>query len=66
MDITAPVTPPEDNKKRKRRKRGSPMLRLFGFLFAVGMILFVAASAVLAYVLWWVSKDLPDYESLAK
>ncbi|MGI9383684.1 MAG: penicillin-binding protein 1A [Methyloligellaceae bacterium] len=30
------------------------------------MILFVAASAVVAYVLWHVSKDLPDYEVLAK
>ena len=65
MDITAPVTPPEQQKKR-RRKRGSPMLRFFGFLFAIGMILFVAASAVVAYVLWYVSKDLPDYEVLAK
>jgi len=65
MDITAPVTPPEQQKKR-RRKRGSPMLRFFGFLFAIGMILFVAASVVVAYVLWYVSKDLPDYEVLAK
>lgn len=65
MDITAPVKPPED-KKRRRRSRGSPMLRLLGFLFAAGMILFVAASAVVGYILWHVSKDLPDYEVLAK
>ncbi len=42
------------------------MLRFLGFLFAAGMILFVAASAVVAYILWYASKDLPDYEVLAK
>ncbi|MDA7948602.1 MAG: penicillin-binding protein 1A [Hyphomicrobiaceae bacterium] len=30
------------------------------------MILFVAASAAVAFLLWHVSKDLPDYEVLAK
>jgi len=42
------------------------MLRFLGFLFAAGMIMFLAASAVVAYVLWYISKDLPDYEVLAK
>lgn len=64
MDITAPIKPPEQTKRRKRR--GNPLLRFFGFMFAVGMILFVATSAVVAYVLWHISKDLPDYEVLAK
>lgn len=63
MDITAPIKPPEDRKRR--RWRGSLMLRFIGFLFAAGMILFVAASAVVAFVLWSVSKELPDYEVLA-
>jgi len=63
MDITAPIKPPE---KAKRRRRRNPVLRLLGYLFAVGMIVFVAASAGGAYLLWRVSKDLPDYEVLAK
>lgn len=63
MDITAPIKPPE---QRKRRRRGSLMLRFLGFLFAAGMIVFVAASAVVGYILWDISKDLPDYEVLAK
>lgn len=42
------------------------MLRFLGFLFAAGMIVFVAASAVVGYILWDISKDLPDYEVLAK
>lgn len=63
MDITAPIKPPA---QQRRRRRGSPMLRFLGFLFAAGMIVFVAASGAVAYVLWYVSKDLPDYEVLAK
>jgi penicillin-binding protein 1A len=62
MDITAPIKPPEE----KRRRRRNPVLRLIGYLFAVGMILFVAGSVGVAFLLWRVSKDLPDYEVLAK
>jgi penicillin-binding protein 1A len=63
MDITAPIKPPE--QKKKRRWRGGFMLRFLGFAFAAGMILFVAASGVVAFILWSVSKELPDYEVLA-
>ncbi len=63
MDITAPIKPPEQKRRRRRR---NPVLRLIGYLFAVGMILFVAASVGVAFLLWQVSKDLPDYEVLAK
>jgi penicillin-binding protein 1A len=62
MDITAPIKPPE----QKRRRRRNPVLRLLGYLFAVGMILFVAASASVAFLLWHIAKDLPEYEVLAK
>jgi penicillin-binding protein 1A len=41
------------------------MLRLFGFLFTAGVIVFLAVSAGVAYVLWTYSQDLPDYEALA-
>ena len=63
MDITSVIKPPEQKKRRRRR---NPVLRLIGYLFAVGMILFVAASVGVAFLLWRVSKDLPDYEVLAK
>ena len=63
MDITAPIKPPEEPKKRRRR---NPVLRLLGYLFAVGMILFVVGSAGVAYILWSVSKELPNYDVLAK
>jgi penicillin-binding protein 1A len=35
-------------------------------MFAAGMIVFVAVAAAAAFILWKVSKDLPDYEVLAK
>ena len=60
MDITAPNKPP-----KVRRRRGF-LLRLFGFMFAASMIVFVAVAAAAAFMLWKVSKDLPDYEVLAK
>src|SRR5262245_45728646 len=63
MDITAPIQPPE---QKRRRRRGGFLLRFFGFMFAASMIVFVAAAAAAAFVLWKASKDLPDYEVLAK
>ena len=63
MDISAPIQPPE---QRRRRRRGGFLLRFFGFLFAASMIVFVVAAGAAAFVLWKVSKDLPDYEVLAK
>ncbi len=63
MDITQPIKPPE---QKRRRRRGGFLLRFFGFMFAAGMIVFVAVAAVAAFVLWKTSKDLPDYEVLAK
>ncbi|HUW74050.1 MAG TPA: penicillin-binding protein 1A [Methyloceanibacter sp.] len=63
MDITAPVKPPE---QRRRRKRGGFFLRFMGFMFAASMILFIAVAGAVAFVLWKVSQELPDYEVLAK
>ena len=63
MDLTAPVRPTEP---KRRRRRGGLLLRFFGFIFAAGMIVFVAAAGAAAFVLWKVSQDLPDYEVLAK
>jgi penicillin-binding protein 1A len=40
------------------------MVRFFGFLFAASFVLFLAGMGVVGYVLWNVSKDLPDYAQL--
>ncbi len=41
------------------------MLRFLGWLFTVGFMLFVGVAVGLAYVIYDVSKDLPDYRQLA-
>ncbi len=56
--------PPQPVKKPKRRP--SRLLRFMGFMFATGIIVFLAGSAIGGYLLWNVSRDLPDYDSLAK
>ncbi len=61
MDITAPVKSPE-GQPRKR----SILLRLLGYAFAAGLALFVVAAGAVGFLLWNASKDLPDYEALAK
>ena len=40
------------------------VLRLFGWLFAAGAIVFVVGAAVVAGVLWHYSRDLPDSAQL--
>jgi penicillin-binding protein 1A len=40
------------------------ILRLLGFLFTVGTILFVVGVAAVSGLLWHYSKDLPDYSQL--
>jgi len=42
------------------------MLRFLGWLFGVCFMLFCAAAVGVAYVIWDVSKDLPDYKQLAQ
>ncbi len=61
----APILPPPI-KPRKRRRRRSWLLNLLGFAFASGVVLFLAASAVVGFIVWQASRDLPDYESLAR
>ena len=63
--MRAPVLPPPAEPKRKRKRR-SWILRLLGFVFASGVVVFLGVSAVAGYMIWKVSHDLPDYESLAK
>ncbi len=42
------------------------ILRLIGYLFAAGVFLTLVVAAAVAYAVWSVSQDLPDYEILAK
>src|SRR5256886_12922191 len=40
------------------------LLRFFGWIFAVGTVLFLVAIAGAAGLFWHFSKDLPDYSQL--
>jgi penicillin-binding protein 1A len=60
-----PILPPPPAPKKKRKRR-SWLLGLLGFGFASGVVMFLAASAVAGFFFWKASRDLPDYESLAK
>src|SRR6202167_99469 len=40
------------------------VLRLLGFLFAAGTIVFIAGIAAVAGLMWHYSRDLPDYSQL--
>ena len=41
------------------------ILRFFGFVFALGAIVFVLGAGGLGFVVWKYSQDLPDYTQLA-
>src|SRR6195256_6959411 len=59
-----PILPPPAASRRRRRR--SWLLSLLGFGFASGVVMFLAAAAVVGFFVWKASKDLPDYESLSK
>src|SRR5215467_13212227 len=58
MDITAP--------KWAHKVRRNWFVRFLGFVCAAGLVGFLAAASAAGFILWKVSKDLPDYEVLAK
>ncbi len=60
MRINLSVKPPA---KKKRRRNW--LLSFLGFAFTAGVFVFLAAAGGVAYVLWDVSKELPDYEKLS-
>ncbi len=41
------------------------MLKFFGWLFAAGFMVVVGVAAAALYIIWDVSRDLPDYKQLA-
>ena len=59
-----PILPPPVAPRKRRRR--SWLLGLLGFGFASGVVMFVAAAGVVGFFVWKASRDLPDYESLAK
>jgi penicillin-binding protein 1A len=61
-----PLPPPHYEPRRKVRRRKSLLLGFLGWSFAAFVVLFLVGSAGAGYVLWKASKDLPDYESLAR
>ena len=58
------VLPPKPPRAKKRRR--SFLLSFLGFLFGSGVLVFLGGSAVAGYLLWKASKDLPDYDQLAR
>ena len=42
------------------------VIRLIGYLFGAAVMVGLAAAATVAYIIWDVSQDLPNYEALAK
>src|SRR5690606_8689392 len=64
--MRAPILPPPVAPKRRQKRRKSILLSVLGWAFAAGVVAFLAGSAVAGYLLWYVSRDLPSYESLAE
>ncbi len=63
--MAAPVfLPPKPPKKRPKKR--SSLLSFLGFLFGSGVVVLLGGSAVAGYLLWKASRDLPDYDSLAR
>lgn len=63
--MRAPLTPPPQHPGRRKRRK-SFLLSFLGFAFGTSVVLFLVGSAAAGYMLWNASRDLPDYESLAK
>jgi len=57
------ILPPAQPRKRRRR---SWLLGLLTFVFASGVLLFLGGIAIAGFYVWMASRDLPDYERLAK
>jgi penicillin-binding protein 1A len=63
--MAAPVfLPPGPIKRRKKRR--SALLSVLGYMFGLGVLLFLVGSAGAGFLLWKASRDLPDYDSLSR
>ena len=63
--MRAPQILPPVQRKAKRPRR-SLLLTFLGFMFAAGVVVFLAGSAIGGFFLWRASSDLPSYESLSR
>ncbi|MFM7083831.1 MAG: penicillin-binding protein 1A [Hyphomicrobium sp.] len=50
----------------KKRRKKSLILSFLGWCFGLLVLVFLAGSSGVGYLLWQASKDLPDYKSLAE
>ena len=57
---------PPPRPKRRRQQRKSTLLRILGFLFTTIVIVGLAGAGGAGYLYWKASRDLPDYDSLAR
>src|SRR6185437_13921840 len=64
--MRAPTLPPPAAPRKRKKRRKSLLLSFLGFSFATFVVLFIAGSAGAGFLVWQASRDLPDYESLAK
>ncbi|MFN0217873.1 MAG: penicillin-binding protein 1A [Hyphomicrobium sp.] len=64
--MRAPTLPPPQPPRQRKKRRKSLLLSFLGFGFATFVLVFLAASGVAGFLLWQASRELPDYESLAK
>lgn len=63
--MKAPVHLPPAPPRRKPRRR-SFLLGALGFVFGTSILLFLVGASVAGYLFWKASRDLPDYDSLAR
>lgn len=64
--MRAPTHPPPQAPQKRKRRRKSLLLSFLGFGFASFTLVFIAVFAGATYLVWQASKDLPDYQTLAK
>ncbi len=64
--MRAPILPPPAQPKKKRKRRKSLLLSFLGWSFGAFVFLFVVGSGAVAYKVLEYSRDLPNYDKLAK
>ena len=55
---------PARSRVKEAKRRPPAVVRIFGYFFTVGVILFIVGSAGAAFALWKYSRELPDYAAL--
>ncbi len=63
--MRAPILPPPPEPRTRQRRKKSLLLSFLGFCFGAFVVIFLVGSAAAGFMLWRVSRDLPDYVSLS-